>query len=208
MRVLRTVQSRIRNLYYRLIVLSWRCRSDIKCGRVRIDGLPMIDLRHGGKLIIGDNVRLNSLNRGYHINMCAPVKLFADRPGAVIRIGDDTRIHGSCIHAYSEISIGSRCLIAANCNIMDGSGHDLSFENVDNRINTAGEIKPVIIEDSVWICANTMVLPGVTIGRGTVVSAGSVVTRSLPPMVLAGGNPARVIKSYNSDGTEMAKPER
>lgn len=202
---LRTIHARIRSLYYRLVILSWRFRSDIEFKKVKIDGVPIIDLRDGGKLILGNNVRLNSRNRGYHINMFAPVKLFADRPGAIIRIGDNTRIHGSCIHAYSRISIGSRCLIASNCNIIDGNGHDMSFEDVDNRINTVGDAKPVIIEDSVWICANTTILPGVTIGRGTVVAAGSVVTKSLPPMVFAGGNPARVIKSYNDDGTEISK---
>ncbi|MGE4285571.1 MAG: acyltransferase [Phycisphaerae bacterium] len=150
-------------------------------------------------MLIGNDVRLNSCNKGYHLNMYGPVKLFADRPEAVIEIGDKTRIHGSCLHAYSSIKIGSKCLIAANCNIIDCSGHDLSFDDVDNRINTNGGARPIIIEDSVWICANVTVLPGVTIGRGTVVSTGSVVSNSLPPMVLAAGNPARPILTYTKD---------
>ena len=199
MKMLGRFTSRLRHLYYRVIVLSLKFRSDVELKKLKLDGRPIIDVRDGAKLILGNNVRLNSINRGYHINMFGPVKLFADRPGAIIRIGDDTRIHGSCIHAYENVSIGARCLIAANCNIMDGSGHSLSFDNVDNRVNTHGDIRPVVIEDSVWICANTIILPGVTIGRGTVIAAGSVVTKSLPSMVLAGGNPARVIKSFHDE---------
>ena len=165
-------------------------------GKLIIKGKPIIDINKESNLYIGDGVSLNSENKGYHINMHSPVKLFADRPGAQIRIGNKTRIHGTCLHAYQSIPIGNNCLIAANCQIMDGSGHALSFPDVENRINTQGESKPIVIEDSVWIGANSIVLPGVKIGRGAVISANSVVTKNIPAMVIAGGNPAVVIKSY------------
>jgi acetyltransferase-like isoleucine patch superfamily enzyme len=93
------------------------------------------------------------------------------------------------------ITIGKNCLIAANCQIMDNSGHDLSFDDVANRINTTGVSSPVTIGDDVWIGANCIILPGVTIGQGSVVSAGSVVTKDIPSMVIAGGIPARVLRS-------------
>jgi acetyltransferase-like isoleucine patch superfamily enzyme len=166
-------------------------------GKVYISGRPLIDIRDGCRLFIGENVTLNSSNKGYHLNMHSPVKLFADWPGAEIRIGDNSRLNGVCVHAGRSISIGRNCLIAANCHIIDGSGHDLSFPDVENRVNTSGAFKPVVIEDDVWIGANTMVLPGVTIGRGSVISANSVVNRSVPALVVAGGNPAVVIKDYS-----------
>jgi acetyltransferase-like isoleucine patch superfamily enzyme len=162
----------------------------------------MIDVRHGGKIAIGDRVTLNSDNHGYHINMHSPVKLYADRAGATITIGEDTRIHGSCIHAYVSITIGKKCLIAANCQIFDGNGHSLSFDDVDNRIHTAGDSKPIVIEDCVWIGANAIILPGVTIGRGSVIGAGSVVTKDVPPMSIAAGNPARVLKTAADIGPQ------
>lgn len=162
---------------------------------VEFDSRPIIDIKKG-KLIIENNVRINSSNDGYHINMHSPVKLLVDREKAVLKIGNYSRIHGSCIHAYKKITIGKNCLIAANCQIMDGSGHDLSMENVENRINTIGDAKEVIIEDNVWIGANSIVMPGVTIGYGSVIAAGSVVVKDIPPMCLAGGNPAKVIKIY------------
>lgn len=163
--------------------------------RVNFRGRPIIEIRHGGKVIIQDDVTINSTNHGYHLNMYSPVKLYADRPGAIITIGKKTRIHGSCLHAYSSIRVGQRCLIAANCQIIDGSGHDLSFDNVENRINTVGDCCPIVIENDVWVGANTIILPGVRIGKGSIIAAGSVVTNDIPPMVIAAGNPAKVIKT-------------
>ncbi len=165
-------------------------------GKIFLAGIPLIDIRDNCRLIINDNVTLTSRNEGYHLNMHSPVKLMADRDNAVIYIGENTRIHGSCIHAYKSISIGKNCLVAANCQIIDGNGHDLSFANIENRINTKGIAKKIVIEDNVWIGTNSIILPGVTIGMGSVISANSVVHKNIPSMVVAGGNPAVIIKEY------------
>jgi acetyltransferase-like isoleucine patch superfamily enzyme len=162
---------------------------------VVFNGKPIIEIRNGGKIYIGKGTTINSSNDEYHINMHSPVKLVADREGAVIKIGNKTRIHGTCIHAYDSVVIGDNCLIAANCQIMDCSGHELSFDNVENRINTSSGGRPIAIEDCVWIGANCLVLPGVRIGRGSIVAAGSVVVKDIPPMVVAAGNPAKPIKT-------------
>jgi acetyltransferase-like isoleucine patch superfamily enzyme len=171
----------------------------MELGSIKLDGIPLIDIRDGASLCIGNNVVLNSRNKGYHANLYSPVKLFADRDGAIIRIGENTIIHGACIHAWQSVEIGKNCLIAANCQIFDANGHDLSFENVANRINTNGETRPVVIKDNVWLCVNSVVLPGVTIGEGSVISANSVVADDIPPMSLARGNPAAVIKDFRQD---------
>jgi len=168
-------------------------------GRVTIRGFPHLEIDPGANVRIGERVTLNSSNRSYHINMHSPVKLYAERQGTEITIGADTRIHGACLHACERINIGEKCLIAANTQIFDCSGHDLSFENVGNRLHTGGETKPVEIEDCVWIGANCLILPGVRIGFGSVIAAGTVVTKSIPAMSLAGGNPARVIKTFHSN---------
>jgi len=164
-------------------------------GKILFLGNPNIEIKNGAQIHIENGVTINSSNPGYQVNMHSPVKLFADKEGAIIRIGENTRIHGTCIHAYVSISIGRNCLIAANCQIIDCNGHELSFEDVDNRVNTHSGGRPVVIEDSVWIGANTIILPGVRIGRGSVIGAGSVVVSNIPPMVIAGGNPARIIKT-------------
>lgn len=197
------IYHRIINLYGRYKVKTlYRSRIERK-GKVRVYGVPALAFAADGRVVIGDGVTLNSSNRSYHMNMFAPVKLMADRKGAVIEIGARTRIHGSCLHAYKRITIGENCLIAANCQIIDGPGHDLSFNDPANRLNTMGDAQPITIGDNVWIAAGCMIMPGVTIGEGSVIAAGSIVTKDIPPMCLAGGAPARVIKTYERDhGTD------
>lgn len=172
-------------------------------GRVTLRGWPRLEVEPGARVVLGDGVVLNSSNAAYHVNMHSPVKLLADAPGAEITIGDGTRLHGTCVHAFRRVSIGRNCLIAANTQIMDCSGHDLAFDDPSRRPHTRGGADPVAIGDDVWIGANVLVLPGVSIGDGTVIAAGSVVARSLPARVLAAGNPARVIRAHAPDGTPL-----
>lgn len=167
-------------------------------GRVILRGLPLIEITEHASIIIENNVTLNSRNKGYHVNLHSPVRLFVDRPGAEIRIGENTRIHGTCIHAWKRISIGRGCLIGGNTQIFDANGHELSFPYVEDRIHTIGSAKPITIEDNVWIGTNCLILPGTSIGRGSIIAAGSVVIKSVPPFVIAGGNPAKVIKDYSN----------
>ena len=182
-----------------ILLINLKNHGRIKFGKkVSVYPMPRLIIRKNCRVIIGNNVTLNSANSGYHLNMHSKIKIMADRHGATIRIGDNCRIHGACIHAYKSISIGANCLIAANCQIFDGNGHDISFSDVANRINTKGGSKDVIIEDNVWLGANVIVMPGVHIGYGSVISAGSVVCDDIPPMCLARGNPAQVIKSYEA----------
>jgi acetyltransferase-like isoleucine patch superfamily enzyme len=187
-------------IFGKLLALRLSLKSNVVVeGEVILLGTPLIDIHKGSKLYLGDGVRLTSRNRGYHLNIPAPVKLFADRPGAEIRIGAQTRIAGSCIHAQNSVSIGKRCLISGNCQIIDANGHDLSFPNVERRLHTEGPGMPIVIEDDVWLGTNTVVLPGVKIGRGAVIGANSVVSANIPPMVVARGNPAEVVLDYQLD---------
>jgi len=163
----------------------------------RILGPINLKLYSGSHLIIKKGVILNSSNINYHVNIYSPMKILTSSKKAIIIIGENTRIHGSCIHAREKISIGQNCLIAANCQIFDSSGHNLNFDNVENRINTRGSTKPIIIEDCVWIGTGSIILPGVKIGYGSVIAAGCVVNKNIPPMSIAGGNPVQIIKTYN-----------
>lgn len=184
---------RVLTFYYKVVLVLFYKNVKFK-KRLTVDKLPIIITKNRGAIEIDENVVLNSNNLGYHINMHSPVKLVADRQDAKIHIGANSRIHGCCIHAFKSIHIGRNCLIAANCHIFDGNGHDASFPNVENRINTYGDAQSIVIEDNVWIGANCIILPGVRIGFGSIIAAGSVVTKSIPSMCIAGGNPAKVIK--------------
>ena len=93
----------------------------------------------------------------------------------------------------AEISIGRNCAI----------GPRVSFETVNHGIRWEPEIgrethaKPIVVEDEVWIGSGAIILQGVTIGRGSIVAAGSVVTTDVPSFVLVGGVPARQIRDIS-----------
>lgn len=90
-----------------------------------------------------------------------------------------------------KITIGNNVFIAPNvCIITEEHALD-----VDQRIAGLEYTHPVTIGDNVWICAGALILPGVTIGEGSVIGAGSVVTKDIPPRCLAVGNPCKVIRN-------------
>lgn len=157
---------------------------------------PSYIITNKASIAIGNYTIINSSNKGYHANMYNSCKLVADRPNAIIRIGDNCRIHGSCIHAYSSVAIGNNCLIAANTQIIDGNGHTLSFDNTSNRINTTDEGTPIIIEDNVWIGLNCIILGGTHIKEGAIIAANSVVKGIVSPNSIYQGNPAILVKQY------------
>lgn len=165
---------------------------NIKFGRnLSIKKRPIISIKNGGCLKIGNNVKLNSNNNKYHINLFRPVKIMINGSKSLISIGDNCRIHGSCLNAINEISIGANCLIAANCQILDNSGHDIYESNMQK---ISSKSKKVVIEDNVWIGTGSIILPGTKIGRGSVVSAGSVVRGSFDSNSLIAGNPSKTVK--------------
>jgi len=151
---------------------------------LKIFGMPLINIHKNAKLIIGENVTINSDKYNYHISMHSPVKIVADVEKAEIIIGKNSRINGACIHSKEKIIIGKNVLIAANTQIFDNNGHNISFDNVSNRINTKGISKPVHIEDNVWIGANSIILPGVKIGEGSIIAAGSIIKTDVPKMTI------------------------
>lgn len=163
---------------------------------VLFKGTSSFNKLKSAKIIIGKKTIINSNNFGYHLNMFAKCKFLADKPNAIIKIGDNCRIHATCIHAFTEINIGDRVLIAANTQIIDGNGHLFSMENPKNRINTVDEGKPIHIHDDVWIGTNVIILGGITIGKGAVVSANTLVNKDILPYSLVGGNPMSILKNY------------
>ena len=110
---------------------------------------------------------------------------------AKLVIGDRCSFSGVALRCFGDITLGDNVRVGANTTIISGDAHQ-----DDPR---AGKNKPINIEDNVWIGANVMILKGVTIGRNSVVGAGSIVTKSIPENVVAAGNPCKVIKPLNEE---------
>lgn len=109
-----------------------------------------------------------------------------------VTIGDHTRIGIHCT-VIGPVSIGNNVNLAQGITV---TALNHNFEDVTRRIDEQGiSTKPVIIGDDVWIGANAVILPGVTIGRHVVVAAGAVVTKDVPDNCIVGGVPAKVIKA-------------
>ncbi len=182
------------NYLYRYFLFIRNKNINLK-GKLKVKNRPLIHIMDGSSLILGDNVTLNSKNDLHHVNMFAPIKIYLDKVGAKIEIGNNTRIHASCLHAYEAIEIGDNCLIAANCQIFDGSGHDTLLEEPSKRISSHGIIKPIKIGNNCWIGTSAIILPGTTLGNNCIVAAGSIVNGTFEDNSLIGGNPAKLIKS-------------
>ncbi|MDE6003509.1 MAG: acyltransferase [Prevotella sp.] len=109
-------------------------------------------------------------------------------------IGDHTRIgiHNTII---GPVCIGNHVNLAQGITV---TALNHNFEDTTKRIDEQGiSTKPVIIGDDVWIGANAVVLPGVTIGRHCVVAAGAVVTKDVPDHSVVGGVPAKILKTLS-----------
>lgn len=132
--------------------------------------------------------------------------------GLLGKTGDNCTVEQPlfCTYGYNTI-VGDNFFLNVNCKLMDSGkitiGNNVFIApnvcliteehamNVDQRLIGLEYTYPVNIGDNVWICAGAIVMPGVTIGANSVIGAGSIVTKDIPPDSLAVGNPCKVIRS-------------
>ena len=182
----------LRSAYYFLVRVLF-CEPFFKAyctsyGRNLHTGVYFHWIQGRGKLIIGNNVLIDG--------KCS--FSFAARFTAqpTLTIGDNSGIGHSCSFTIGKmISIGRHCKIAENVWIFDSPGHpaDPNARLTDSPV-ASDEVKPVTIEDNVWIGQRAIIMPGVTVGEGSIVAGGAVVMANVPPNTMVAGNPARLLK--------------
>jgi acetyltransferase-like isoleucine patch superfamily enzyme len=155
-----------------------------------------------GDIIIGDDVAVDG--------KCAFTftHRFSDRPTIVI--GNHTRIHHGCSFTVGkQIMIGDHCLLAGGVRMADSNGHP-----TDPEARLAGspprpeDIRPVTIGSNVWIGTEAVILPGVTIGDGSIVATRAVVRSDVAPYTIVAGNPARQVATLRHPRAEAsARPD-
>lgn len=134
-------------------------------------------------------LQLAGARLGRNVRVCSSASILG---GGDLLIGDDTWIgHQVLICSSSRVAIGKAVDIGPRVYIGTGT-HEIDSEGAHSA--GAGINKDVVIADGVWLGVGSTVLPGVTIGEKSVIAAGAVVTEDVPPRVVAGGVPARVLR--------------
>jgi acetyltransferase-like isoleucine patch superfamily enzyme len=155
----------------------------------RIDPRAFIRVGKSCKLILGRNVAIGA----FTVLSVEPDLHAAKDDFASLEIGDFTYIgEANNLRAAGGIRIGAKCLISQGVSIISSNhSFDLGTPITDQPSRT--DKKGVAIQDDVWIGTNSTILPGVVIGMGAVVAAGSIVSRSVPPYAIVAGVPAKIV---------------
>jgi len=165
-----------------------RYRSKIRTGRtVTIGSHVEINALSLEGISIGDNV---SILRNTIIECTGVIRNI----GVGLTIGNNVGIAQNCfIQVRGKVSIGNDVIFGPGVSIFSENHR---FENPDIPVSLQGETrKGVSIEDGVWVGSRAIILDGVQIGRNSIIAAGSVVNKDVPPYAIVGGIPARIIKT-------------
>ncbi|AOC95293.1 Galactoside O-acetyltransferase [Flavobacterium anhuiense] len=169
--------------------------------KAKIIRLPF-DVRNKRNIVFG-----NGFSSGFNCRL----ETYSEKNVPCMFIGENVQINDYVhITAIDKVEIGNNVLIASKVYISDCSHGSYAGDEYDSNPDTVPSnrplfTKPVIIENNVWLGEFVSVLPGVTIGKGTIVGANSVVSKDLPPYVIAVGSPAKPIKKFNFDTQKWVK---
>lgn len=121
--------------------------------------------------------------------------LFVDY-GKHVHMGENVYCNMNCTFLdVNTITLGNNVMLGPSVSLFT-AGHPIDADVRNTKIEFG---YPIVVEDNVWIGGSSTVLPGVTIGKNSVVAAGSVVTKDVPPNVVVGGNPAKVIRPITKE---------
>lgn len=132
---------------------------------------------------IGKNSKLN-INGNFSAHASTDIRIF---DGAELSIGSGYCTADTQIVCAKKITIGNHVAIARGVIIRDTDAHEIIGKDHE-------KVKPVVIEDNVWIGNRSIIMKGVTIGSGAIVAAGAIVTKDVPKNTIVAGVPAKVIK--------------
>jgi len=185
--------------YYNKFLTAWNMyrfrKAGVKYGeKLRVGG--HVGLVNDGECRIGNHFVCNSgtMTNAMGRNIRSFIKV---SHGAVLSIGDEVGMSSVTLWCSKSITIGNHVKIGALTIITDTDAHSLDYRLRRDSDTDAQNAKkqPVMIEDDAFVGASSIICKGVTIGARSIVGAGSVVTKSIPPDEVWAGNPAKFIKS-------------
>ena len=184
-----------------LQLIVFKLRTKFLFSNARLIRFP-IRIRGKSLITVG-----NGFTTGFNCRIDAYTELNKKK---VINIGNNVQINDYVhIGAVESVEIGDNVLVASKVFITDHNHGNYSGENQDSPYSIPQKrpiySKKVVIEKNVWLGEFVSVLPGVTIGEGSIIGTMSVVNKDIPPFSIAVGSPARVIKKYNFEQNQWIK---
>jgi len=149
-------------------------------------GWPIV--KNNGTMVIGNRVIFESFPDG---EFCK-TRIITNFKDSKIEVGSGSTLRGTTIWASTEITIGDNFLSAPYVWIVDNDAHGVELGKRENKYAKSAPIK---IGKNVWVGYHAMVLKGVTIGDNSIIAAGAIVTKDIPPNSIAAGVPAKVVKT-------------
>lgn len=163
----------------------------VQYGKIVIEGIVLV--HNKGTFRIADRAKINS-SRFKNIIGGDTRCSFVIKKNASLTIGENFKISNSAIYCAEKIEIGDNVMIGGSCKVWDSDFHPLNHESRLMNPNEEYVTRPIRIHNNVFIGGCSIVLKGVTIGEGSIVGAGSVVSRDIPAGEIWAGNPAVFIK--------------
>jgi len=158
-------------------------------------------IRLGGGVVIDDNCVLDAKGESDEGIMIGDGVILGRNTivsckGGSIEIGDNSNISANCmLISESSLSIGSKVLVAGMCYVIAGGNHGIERTDIPIIAQPMVSKGGVRIEDNCWLGANVTILDGVTVGKDSVIGAGSVVMGDIPEFSISVGAPARVVRN-------------
>ncbi len=159
---------------------------------LRSVGRPCLTVRKGGRLTIGRNFKMNNRFYGNPLSV-TPCAIYVGE-NASLTIGDNVGVSSSFITACESVKIGDNVKIGGGCYIIDTDFHSLHPKFRSTPDTDIAATAPIEIKENAFIGASSIIMKGCTVGRNSVVGAGSVVRCNIPDNEIWAGNPACFIK--------------
>jgi acetyltransferase-like isoleucine patch superfamily enzyme len=195
-------------LAYAILALPSRLRDRLSVLKLRRYCCAAEDAELTPQTTVHNPFAREAINIGSRSLFMGEINIIAD--GAKVRIGDWCFVGpGAKLWAMESIDVGNRVFISHGVQVFDNNSHSLSAAERHDRFKELRTVarhltpevvvhRPIRIEDDVWIGFNSAIMKGVTIGRGAVVGAASVVTHDVEAYSVVVGNPARVVGKARS----------
>lgn len=171
------------------------CGVETELGFVELYGKPVISKYPGSRIVLGKGVVLVSDSAYNTAGINHPVILSTLAEGAILEVQSGVGMSGTSVVCVEKISIGENTMLGANTNIYETDFHAIDPQVRKNQKNIMEAAHaPVVIDENVWVGANTTILKGVCIGKEAVVGAHSLVTKNIGEREIHAGVPARFVK--------------